>query len=79
MTNIEERIKRVVAEQLGVNESDVKNDSNIIHDLGADSLDRVELIMAIEDEFALEIPDAAADEIDTVQQLNDYVQKRVNA
>lgn len=73
MENIEQRVKKIVAEQLGVNEADVKNESAFVDDLGADSLDTVELVMALEDEFETEIPDEDAEKITTVQQAIDYV------
>ena len=62
-----------MAEQLGVNEADVKNESSFVNDLGADSLDTVELVMALEEEFECEIPDEDAEKITTVQQAMDYV------
>jgi len=74
MENIAERIKKIVAEQLGVDESDVKNESAFVDDLGADSLDTVELLMALEEEFECEIPDEDAEKITTVQQAIDYVE-----
>ncbi|MCX7135515.1 MAG: acyl carrier protein [Proteobacteria bacterium] len=73
MENIEQRVKKIVAEQLGVNEADVKNESSFVNDLGADSLDTVELVMALEEEFECEIPDEDAEKITTVQQAMDYV------
>ena len=73
MENIEQRVKKIVAEQLGVNEADVKNESSFVDDLGADSLDTVELVMALEEEFECEIPDEAAEKITTVQLAIDYV------
>ncbi|MBW6494415.1 MAG: acyl carrier protein [Burkholderiaceae bacterium] len=73
MENIEQRVRKIVAEQLGVNEADVKNESAFVDDLGADSLDTVELVMALEDEFETEIPDEDAEKITTVQQAIDYV------
>mgnify|MGYP003332079736 FL=1 len=73
MENIEQRVKKIVAEQLGVNEADVKNESSFVNDLGADSLDTVELVMALEEEFECEIPDEEAEKITTVQQAVDYV------
>ncbi|ATE59767.1 acyl carrier protein [Thauera sinica] len=73
MENIEQRVKKIVAEQLGVNESEIKNDSSFVDDLGADSLDTVELVMALEEEFECEIPDEEAEKITNVQQAIDYV------
>ena len=73
MENIEQRVKKIVAEQLGVNESEIKNESSFVDDLGADSLDTVELVMALEEEFECEIPDEEAEKITTVQQAIDYV------
>ena len=73
MENVEQRVKKIVAEQLGVNEADVKNESSFVNDLGADSLDTVELVMALEEEFECEIPDEEAEKITTVQQAVDYV------
>ncbi len=73
MENLEQRVKKIVAEQLGVNEADVKNESSFVNDLGADSLDTVELVMALEEEFECEIPDEEAEKITTVQQAVDYV------
>ena len=73
MENIEPRVKKIVAEQLGVNEADVKIESSFVNDLGADSLDTVELVMALEEEFECEIPDEDAEKITTVQQAIDYV------
>ena len=73
MDNIEQRVKKIVAEQLGVNEADVKNESSFVDDLGADSLDTVELVMALEEEFECEIPDEDAEKITTVQHAIYYV------
>ena len=73
MENIEQRVKKIVAEQLGVNEADIKIDSSFVEDLGADSLDTVELVMALEEEFECEIPDEEAEKITNVQQAIDYV------
>jgi acyl carrier protein len=78
MENIEQRVKKIVAEQLGVNEADIKNESSFVEDLGADSLDTVELVMALEEEFECEIPDEEAEKITTVQQAIDYVVAHVN-
>jgi acyl carrier protein len=77
MENIEQRVKKIVAEQLGVNESEIKNDSSFVDDLGADSLDTVELVMALEEEFECEIPDEDAEKITSVQQAIDYVSTHV--
>ena len=79
MDNIEQRVKKIVAEQLGVNEADVKNESSFVDDLGADSLDTVELVMALEEEFECEIPDEDAEKITTVQQAIDYANANVKA
>ncbi len=73
MDNIVERVKKIVAEQLGVNEADIKNESSFVDDLGADSLDTVELVMALEEEFECEIPDDQAEKITTVKQAVDYI------
>ncbi|MDH2919409.1 MAG: acyl carrier protein [Sideroxydans sp.] len=71
--SIEQRVKKIVAEQLGVNEAEVKNESSFVNDLGADSLDTVELVMALEEEFECEIPDDEAEKITSVQNAIDYV------
>ncbi|BBO20900.1 MAG: acyl carrier protein [Burkholderiales bacterium] len=73
MENIEQRVKKIVAEQLGVNESEIKIESSFVDDLGADSLDTVELVMALEEEFECEIPDEEAEKITTVKQAIDYI------
>ena len=79
MENIEQRVKKIVAEQLGVNEADIKNESSFVDDLGADSLDTVELVMALEEEFECEIPDDEAEKITSVQQAIDYVKAHVKS
>jgi acyl carrier protein len=79
MENIEERVRKIVAEQLGVKEADIKNESSFVDDLGADSLDTVELVMALEEEFECEIPDEEAEKITTVQQAVDYVNAHTKA
>lgn len=73
MSTIESRVKQIVAEQLGVAAADLKPEIKFIDDLGADSLDEIELVMAIEDEFEIEIPDDQAEKIKTVQQAIDYI------
>ena len=73
MSSIEERVKKIVAEQLGVKEDEVKNEASFVEDLGADSLETVELVMALEEEFETEIPDEEAEKITTVQLAIDYI------
>ncbi|WDE07627.1 acyl carrier protein [Thalassomonas viridans] len=73
MSTIEERVKKITVEQLGVSEAEVKAESSFVDDLGADSLDTVELVMALEEEFDTEIPDEEAEKITTVQAAIDYV------
>lgn len=73
MSDIEQRVKKIVSEQLGANEADIKNTSSFVDDLGADSLDTVELVMALEEEFDCEIPDEEAEKITTVQLAIDYI------
>ncbi len=73
MSNIEERVRKIIVEQLGVSEEEAKNEASFVDDLGADSLDTVELVMALEEEFDTEIPDEEAEKITTVQSAIDYV------
>ncbi len=73
MNNIEERVKKIIVEQLGVKEEDVTADASFVDDLGADSLDTVELVMALEEEFETEIPDEDAEKITTVRQVVEYI------
>ena len=73
---IEERVRKIVVEQLGVKEEDVKPEASFVDDLGADSLDTVELVMALEEEFETEIPDDDAEKIGTVQQVYEYIKAR---
>ena len=73
MSDIEQRVKKIVAEQLGVNESEIKTESSFVDDLGADSLDTVELVMALEESFDIEIPDEAAEGITTVGDAVKYI------
>ena len=77
METIEQRVKKIVAEQLGVNEADIKPESTFVDDLGADSLDTVELVMALEEEFEIEIPDEDADKLKTVGDALEYLRSRV--
>jgi len=79
MSSIEERVKKIVVEQLGVKEEDVTNNASFVDDLGADSLDTVELVMALEEEFECEIPDEEAEKITSVQQAIDYVKTHVKS
>jgi len=77
MSNIDERVKSIVVKQLSVKEEDVKNESKFIDDLGADSLDTVELVMGLEEEFDTEIPDEEAEKITSVQEAIDYITKNL--
>ncbi|MBB3168205.1 acyl carrier protein [Simiduia aestuariiviva] len=77
MSSIEERVKKIVAEQLGVKEEEVKNEASFVEDLGADSLDTVELVMALEEEFETEIPDEEAEKITTVQLAINYINEHL--
>ena len=74
MSTVEERVKQIVVEQLGVKEEEVSPDSSFVDDLGADSLDTVELVMALEEEFNCEIPDEEAENITTVQEAIGYIE-----
>lgn len=73
MSNVEERVKKIVVEQLGVKEDEVTSTASFVDDLGADSLDTVELVMALEEEFDTEIPDEEAEKITTVKEAVDYI------
>ena len=73
MSNVEERVKKLICEQLGVKEEEVSSDASFVEDLGADSLDTVELVMALEEEFETEIPDEEAEKITTVKEAIDYI------
>ena len=77
MSDIEQRVRKIVSEQLGTDDDKIKNESYFIDDLGADSLDTVELVMALEEEFDTEIPDEEAEKITTVQQAIDYINKNL--
>ena len=77
MSNIEDRVKKIVAEQLGVKKEEVKAEASFVDDLGADSLDTVELVMALEEEFETEIPDEEAEKITTVQLAINYINENL--
>ncbi|MGZ4877506.1 MAG: acyl carrier protein [Candidatus Angelobacter sp.] len=79
MPGIEDRVKQIIVDQLGVDAGDVTAASSFVDDLGADSLDRVELIMALEETFGMEIPDDDAEKIVTVQNAVDYIQKHAKS
>ena len=73
MSTVEERVKKIVVEQLGVKEDEVTLEASFVDDLGADSLDTVELVMALEEEFEIESPDEAAEKITTVQEAIEHI------
>ena len=75
--NVEERVRDIVAEQLGIEKEKITNEASFVDDLGADSLDTVELVMALEEEFNTEIPDEEAEKITTIQQAIDYIVEHV--
>ena len=75
--SVEEKVKKIVGEQLGVDEEEITPDASFVEDLGADSLDTVELVMAFEEEFTIEIPDEDAEKIITVQNAVDYIKERM--
>src|SRR5690606_2835763 len=79
MSSIEERVKKIVVEQLGVKEDEVSGSASFVDDIGADSLDTVELVMPIDEEFECEIPDEEAEKITSVQQAIDYIKAHVKA
>ncbi len=76
MATVEERVKKIIAEQLGVEEDEVTREASFVEDLGADSLDTVELVMALEEEFSIEIPDEDAEKILTVGKALDYIKEK---
>ncbi len=79
MSSVEDRVAKIVVEQLGVKEEEVKAEASFVDDLGADSLDTVELVMALEEEFGTEIPDEEAEKITTVQLAIDYISANTDA
>jgi len=76
MATVEERVRKIIAEQLGVEEEEVTPEASFVEDLGADSLDTVELVMALEEEFSIEIPDEDAEKILTVGKALDYIKEK---
>jgi len=78
MSSVEDQVRGIIAEQLGLKGEEIKNDASFVDDLGADSLDTVELVMALEEEFETEIPDEEAEKITTVQHAIDYIRARQN-
>ena len=79
MDELEQKVKKIIAEQLGKNELDIKNEASFIEDLGADSLDTVELVMALEDAFKVQIHDEQQENLRTVQQAIDFIRANVKA
>ncbi|MBI1818985.1 MAG: acyl carrier protein [Nitrospirae bacterium] len=77
MAAVEERVKKIIAEQLNVEEEDITPEATFVEDLGADSLDTVELVMAFEEEFGIEIPDDDAEKILSVQNATDYIKEKL--
>lgn len=78
MSTVEDRVRKIVVQQLGVKEEELKNNASFVDDLGADSLDTVELVMALEEEFETEIPDEQAEKITTIQEAIDYIESNLN-
>ncbi len=76
MATVDERVKKIIAEQLGVEEEEVTLEAHFVEDLGADSLDTVELVMALEEEFEIEIPDEDAEKILTVGKALEYIKEK---
>lgn len=79
MPTVEERVIKVVADQLSAKPEDIQNDTSFVNDLGADSLDQVELIMELEEEFGIEIPEGTVEKIQTVGQAIDHIQEAVDS
>jgi acyl carrier protein len=78
MSTVADRVRKIVVEQLGVKEEELRNDASFVDDLGADSLDTVELVMALEEEFETEIPDEKSEKIATIQDAIDYIEANLN-
>lgn len=78
MGNVEARTMEIIAEQLGVKKEEIKNESSFVDDLGADSLDTVEIVMALEEEFGIEIPDEDAEKMATVGEAIKYIDEKVS-
>ena len=78
MASVEDKVKSIIVDQLGVNEAEVTLSASFVDDLGADSLDQIELVMAFEEAFGIEIPDEDAENIKTVQNAIEYVQTHLN-
>ena len=78
MASVEDKVKSIIVDQLGVNEAEVTGSASFVDDLGADSLDQIELVMAFEEAFSIDIPDEEAENIKTVQNAIDYVTAHVN-
>jgi acyl carrier protein len=76
---VAERVKSIIASQLGVNENEIKTESSFVEDLGADSLDTVELVMALEEEFSIEIPDEDAEKMTTVGEAVKYIENKISS
>lgn len=79
MDDLEQKVKKIIAEQLGKDVEDIKNEASLIEDLGADSLDTVELVMALEDAFKVQIPDEQQENLRTVQQAIDFIRANQKA
>ena len=79
MSSVEERVKKLICEQLGVKEDEVNNDASFVEDLGADSLDTVELVMAFEEEFGIDIPDEDAEQMRTVGDAIRYLNEHASS
>lgn len=77
MNTVEARVRKIVVEQLGIKEDELKNDASFVDDLGADSLDTVELVMALEEEFETEIPDEKAEKITNIEQAVQYIEENL--